>query len=93
MSTVDTSSYLQSSNVVEEQAESGMKEEGREQKLGAADPVPPVTTTNSSNAPLERMFHIGQWLDVKDTVQQWLEATVMDMNQSIKKIFVHYNGW
>lgn len=36
---------------------------------------------------------MGQWLDVKDTVNQWLEATVMDINETERKIFVHYNGW
>lgn len=28
---------------------------------------------------LRRRFFVGQWLDVKDTVNNWLEATVMDM--------------
>lgn len=40
-----------------------------------------------------RMFFIGQWLDVKDTVNQWLEATVMDINYEEKKMLIHYNGW
>lgn len=38
-------------------------------------------------------FYIGQWVDVKDTVAQWLEATVMDINHDDKKVFIHYNGW
>lgn len=29
-----------------------------------------------------RRFFVGQWLDVKDTVNNWLEATVMDMADS-----------
>lgn len=29
-----------------------------------------------------RRFFVGQWLDVKDTVNNWLEATVMDMANS-----------
>lgn len=29
-----------------------------------------------------RRFFVGQWLDVKDTVNNWLEATVMDMSDS-----------
>mmetsp|Transcript_15581 Transcript_15581/g.25965 ORF Transcript_15581/g.25965 Transcript_15581/m.25965 type:complete len:871 (+) Transcript_15581:110-2722(+) len=40
-----------------------------------------------------RDFYLGQWLDVKDTVNQWLEATIMDINHESRKIFVHYNGW
>jgi len=31
---------------------------------------------------LRRRFFVGQWLDVKDTVNNWLEATVMDMTSS-----------
>lgn len=29
-----------------------------------------------------RKFFVGQWLDVKDTVHNWLEATVMDISHS-----------
>ena len=41
----------------------------------------------------EKSFYIGQWIDVKDTVNQWLTATVMDINYESHKIFVHFNGW
>lgn len=40
-----------------------------------------------------RNFYLGQWLDVKDTVNQWLEATVLDIDYRDRKVFVHYNGW
>ena len=40
-----------------------------------------------------KVFYTGQWIDVKDTVNQWLEATVMQIDSVEKKIFVHYNGW
>jgi len=40
-----------------------------------------------------KRFFRGQWIDVKDTVSQWLEATVMDIDHNEQKIFVHYNGW
>jgi hypothetical protein len=40
-----------------------------------------------------RSFFVGQWLDVKDTVNQWLEATVMDINPQEGSLKVHYNGW
>ncbi|OWZ20890.1 Ubiquitin family protein [Phytophthora megakarya] len=38
-----------------------------------------------------RQFFIGQWLDVKDTVNQWLESTVMDIADG--KVLIHYHGW
>ncbi|TMW59350.1 hypothetical protein Poli38472_004419 [Pythium oligandrum] len=38
-----------------------------------------------------RQFFVGQWLDVKDTVNQWLECTVMDIADN--KVLVHYHGW
>jgi hypothetical protein len=41
----------------------------------------------------ERRFFPGQWLDVKDTVNQWLEATILDVDRLEKRLFVHYNGW
>lgn len=40
-----------------------------------------------------RKFFVGQWIDVKDTVNQWLEATVMNVDHESKRVFVHYNGW
>jgi len=33
----------------------------------------------------------GQWIDVKDTIDQWLEAQVIDIQNN--KAYVHYNGW
>lgn len=38
-----------------------------------------------------RRFFVGQWLDVKDTVNQWLECTVMDISED--KVLIHYHGW
>lgn len=32
-----------------------------------------------SSAEQTSKFYVGQWLDVKDTVNQWLEATVMEV--------------
>lgn len=40
-----------------------------------------------------RRFFVGQWVDVKDTVNQWLEATIMNISDAEQKMFVHYNGW
>ena len=49
----------------------------------------------STQAPTRRgrLFFVGQWLDVKDTVNQWLEATVMEVDERLARLFVHYNGW
>lgn len=33
----------------------------------------------------------GQWIDVKDTINQWLEAQVIDVKED--KVYIHYNGW
>ena len=42
--------------------------------------------------PRPRLYN-GQWLDVKDTVNQWLEATVLGVSTDGKRVQVHYNGW
>lgn len=49
--------------------------------------VPPATSDPA------RRFFVGQWVDVKDTVNQWLEATIMNISVAEQKMFVHYNGW
>lgn len=36
-------------------------------------------------------YEIGQWVDVKDTVGEWLEAQVMQVRNN--QAYVHYNGW
>ena len=38
-------------------------------------------------------FYKGMWIDVKDTIDQWLEAEVLDVDKNNKRILVHYNGW
>lgn len=38
-----------------------------------------------------RRLEIGQWMDVKDTIDQWLEAQVMNVRGT--QAFIHYNGW
>jgi len=44
---------------------------------------------------LSRQFFIGQWVDVQDTVDQWLEAQVIGTRNTTEgpQIYVHYNGW
>lgn len=38
-----------------------------------------------------RRFEIGQWIDVKDTIDKWLEAEVVKIARDAVK--VHYRGW
>jgi Ubiquitin family len=42
---------------------------------------------------VKRQYFVGQWVDVKDTVSQWLEATVMMIDEDGQRVFIHYNGW
>ncbi|KDO32968.1 hypothetical protein SPRG_02660 [Saprolegnia parasitica CBS 223.65] len=59
----------------------------------AASATPPATTGAERGATLRarRVFYVGQWLDVKDTVNQWLEGTVLEL--SATHVLVHYHGW
>jgi hypothetical protein len=36
-------------------------------------------------------FVLGQWIDARDTIDQWLEATVLDLRPN--EVFICYNGW
>lgn len=40
---------------------------------------------------LKSQYEVGEWVDVKDTIEQWLEAQVLKVENN--KAFVHYNGW
>ena len=53
----------------------------------------PGTLDQNQNQSENRRFHVGQWIDVKDTVSQWLEATIVQVDEEGKRVFVHYNGW
>ena len=46
-----------------------------------------------SGREVKRQYFVGQWVDVKDTVSQWLEATVMMIDEPGQRVFIHYNGW
>lgn len=50
-------------------------------------------TQETGNIMSLHKYYIGQWLDVKDTINQWLEATVLDINEAERKIYIQYNGW
>lgn len=36
-------------------------------------------------------FQVGQWIDIKDSIDQWLEGQIIEIRAG--KAFVHYNGW
>lgn len=36
-------------------------------------------------------YEVGQWVDVRDTIDQWLEAQVLQVRNN--QVYVHYNGW
>ena len=58
-----------------------------------------INSESNSKSASERItergkrFFRGQWIDVKDTVSQWLEATIMDIDYDDCRVYVHYNGW
>ena len=66
----------------------------RESNEATSSPTPSSSNTRSDGYNGQnKQFFVGQWLDVKDTVNQWLEATVLEMNEEQGYVFVHYNGW
>ena len=36
-------------------------------------------------------YEVGQWVDVKDTIDQWLEGQILQVRDNY--VYVHYNGW
>ena len=56
-----------------------------------------TNTTNNNQLKIEyldfknRKLEKGQWVDVKDTINEWLEAQVIDVKEN--KVHIHYNGW
>lgn len=55
--------------------------------------IPPTNMDHDfscAQAPLRPLFK-HQWLDVKDSVDKWLEAQVIDVDGD--KISIHYKGW
>ena len=41
----------------------------------------------------KRILSKGQWVDVKDTVDQWLDAQVIEVSEDNKMVKIHYNHW
>lgn len=67
------SSFVSSSRTEPDDANEEEKDQNGRSGGRRTDRDQPVVT---------RKFYVGQWLDVKDTVNNWLEATVMDMADS-----------
>lgn len=47
--------------------------------------------STDTQTPARSQVFIGQWFDVRDTVNQWLEGTVLDISDT--QILIHYHGW
>ena len=41
----------------------------------------------------KRVLAKGQWVDVKDTVEQWLDAQVIEVSEDNTMVKIHYNHW
>lgn len=41
----------------------------------------------------KRHFRLGQWVDVLDTVNQWLEAQIVEVREADQMVYINYNGW
>jgi hypothetical protein len=41
----------------------------------------------------KRILAKGQWVDVKDTVEQWLDAQVIEVSDDNTMVKIHYNKW
>ncbi len=82
----------------ESQAEDNMQDDAEMEVIAEAAPASLESSTPVVVAP-RRHFFVGQWLDVKDTVNQWLEATVMNIRypeedgDGPSELLIHYNGW
>lgn len=52
--------------------------------------LPQRSTLNVASR-TRRYFVVGQWIDVLDTIEQWLEATIVRTDREF--VLIHYNGW
>ena len=41
----------------------------------------------------KRILAKGQWVDVKDTVDQWLDAQIIEVSEDNTMVKIHYNHW
>ena len=64
------------------------------QNLNQLSALLSVQTEPESKAPYRNEplpYKVGQWIDAKDTMGDWLEAQVMEIANG--KLLIHYNGW
>ncbi|KAG6962000.1 hypothetical protein JG688_00008823 [Phytophthora aleatoria] len=67
------------------------QEEQEDERIEEDAQVEQQTDGHTTTQRGPRQFFVGQWLDVKDTVNQWLESTVMVIAD--EKVLIHYHGW
>ena len=48
-----------------------------------------LTNETSVNSTID--FKIGQWIDAKDNLDQWIEAQILEIKDN--KAFIHFFGW
>mmetsp|Transcript_36145 Transcript_36145/g.41158 ORF Transcript_36145/g.41158 Transcript_36145/m.41158 type:complete len:670 (+) Transcript_36145:136-2145(+) len=70
---------------IETIASSRIAPEELKQGESANDDINPFDTST------RRSFQVGQWLDAKDTVGDWLEAQITKISD--RRCYIHYNGW
>jgi len=39
----------------------------------------------------DRVLQLGEWIDVRDTVNKWCCGNIVEVKD--KKVYIHYNGW
>lgn len=77
---------------------SGAQSDGGGGSRPGSAPAPSLATsqigqqnTTAIAVRTRRYFAVGQWIDCLDTIEQWLEATVLKI--SGEYVYIHYNGW
>ena len=39
------------------------------------------------------IYHVGEYVDVLDTINKWCNASVLEVENEQKRVFVHYTGY
>ena len=76
-------------NMEEEEDEKNIKKEKNEEEKKEEKKEDNINCFNLN----KRILAKGQWVDVKDTVEQWLEAQVIEVSEDNKMVKIHYNHW
>eukprot|EP01083_Nonionella_stella_P200065 733075_1 len=68
---------------------------GRALEAGEPDPEAKYNKTDADDYDEKKSevgeFFVNKWLDVKDTVNNWCEAQIINLTET--RILVHYKGW